>query len=305
MATDLTTIYRFPNATLIKWAGNFGRDSVSLFEDGVVVSELTDFLSEDVTKSLGRYSYRIHWATAGELELTQITWTQEVVSYLPLDESNELRELNEADYEKLSAGFQKLYKKKLSEPTEVRENVEYELREVPFELQENFLTGKEHATKLHAVIQPLRERERKSNSYGWGRDERPADLRNNLPLDLSSEELLKVIDFVGQTIIRGSGYGATVELSSGYREPSVLKISFFGALYNGELKKILSTKQGGGHYADGRGRMVRDFPRTVGTAVITHQDVTSWWALIGGAKLSDAAKFEALEELAHHLWRVE
>lgn len=303
MTDRLTVVYRFTNATLVNWAPNINRDSITVLDEQEPLPKLPELLNEEVLRQLGQYYHTVYRKAWGAIELVSITSTQEVVSYLPLDATSGLRELQEEDYEKLTPGFQKLYKKKLSEPTMVRTVVEHEIREVPFELQDDVLSGKVFPTKLHELISPIREHIRKRNSsYYNDRDGIHVELRNNLSIQLSDEELLKLISERGPKFTLGKNYGASAEYKSGYRDPSELEITFFTAPYRGETRKIFDKKANGQHYADGRGRLVKDLPSTAGTATISEKDVGLWWYSIGGDVLSEDEKLEALEVFAKSLW---
>lgn len=47
-----TKIYRFPNATLVQFAGAYGGNAYSLLEDGTKLSELKTLISDSTFKKL-------------------------------------------------------------------------------------------------------------------------------------------------------------------------------------------------------------------------------------------------------------
>lgn len=297
-------IYRFPNATVHYSPRHMG-SGIILLDDGAEVAGLPDLLSEEVLKALGSYSHKIYAPTQGEIELLRSESTRATLSYVPKDAASELRELDEETYERLTPSFQIRYKRKFAEPVETRTPVEFELIAVPYELKGEFLTGKEFPTELHAKVTPVRRHERKRSSYGryYGSDQIPAYLDWNLPLILSADEVLLVVDALGTSILQGVGYSATVNQRGVYSGGN-LEVNFFAKPYEGATKKILDKKRNGGTYADQRGRMVRDLPTAVGKAEITSLHLSSWWESVEGNSLSDEAKLEALRSLTKHLWRV-
>lgn len=304
MADRIPTIYRFANATLIRWNGR-GSSDVVLFDDGELLSEDSKTLTRETRDKLGRSSYRFHGKSTGELKLIESKWSQELTRYIPRNGSSELRDLSEDDYGKLSPGFQKLYEKLLAEPEENRMEVSFELKNLEgVALSEAVVLGREQLTELHGIILPIRDRARRSNSWNSSFQEDRAELARNLPLELSAEELIRIVDNFGAKIRQGTGYRAQVTTDSAYRGPSELRIDFFGEPYEGAMRKVLSTKRDGKPYADRRGRMVKDLPTSVGSAVVKLQELNGWWDSIGGELLSDEEKLETLTELTRHLWRL-
>lgn len=294
-------IYRFRNATLIRGSVT---DSIILLEDGEPVAESARLLSEAARNGLGLYSNRLHGVTHGELRLISSRWTQETVSYVPKDSSLGLRELSEEEYSLLSKGFQIRYGRKLSEPTETRTELEFELKELGFDLEEEILRGNQFPTELHRRIKPIRDRARRADGYGsYSRDPLEIDLNRNLPLELTGSEIIYLIEGLGGAIKASSGYGATVSVSMGFREPPSIELNFFARPYDGSMKKVLHRKKNGQPYADNRGQMVKETPPVVGTASITEKDVSNWWNSIGGPELSEEAKLEALQAFTRMLWR--
>jgi len=304
MASTAPQIYRFPNATMILWNSTGSSDNIALLEDGKPLAPLAGVLDEETIKSLGgSWRVRLHAASSGDLELVLSVWTREVVSYIPKDESAGIRELTEEDFEKLTPSFQRLYKKKLSEATETRTTIEHELKVVDYELSQAVLLGKEFPTELHRLTTPARERARRSSSYGYySRNEELADLKRNLPLSLTSEEILGLINSLSSAAVPATGWAASVR-TQGYGTLE-LEITFYAAPYGGAVRKKPALKQNGRPYADGRGSIVKELPAIVGKAVVTQGDLAEWWSAIGGNELSDSAKLEALKTLTRHLWKV-
>jgi len=292
-------IYRFPNATVLFVPGNMR--SITLLNNGVEVSEHPHALTTEIMEALGTYSYRAHFATEGELQLVSSSWSREVLSYIPKDRSSELKELDEESYEKISVNFKQFYERKLAEPVETRTELEYELVEVPYDLKGEILIGKEFASDLHAKVLPIRDREQRSNRY-YDRDRLRASISNNLPLDLTGAEVKKLVDALGNEVAGRTGYSASLR-QYGYLGDGDFDVTFYEVPYQGAVKKVLDKKQNGQPYADRRGHMVRDMPKSVGQAKITSADLASWWASVEGNKLSDDAKLEALRTLTNHLWR--
>lgn len=300
MTTKTAKIYRFPNATLVNLDGI--AKSMVLLEDSAAVPELQGFLSEEASRALGQYSNRIHGATSGELELISSSWTQEVVSYVPQDSSSGIRELSEDEYSKLTPGFQRLYTKKLAEPVETRTVIDHELIAVGYELSEAVLTGKEFPSELHRLVTPARIRaSRSSYNYGGNRDAVRVSLPQNLPLQLSSDELLTLVDQLSSQAVPSKGWSASVN-RVGFLGNGDLKVTFYEAPYDGSTKKLLDKKKDGHPYADRRGRMVKDLPKIAGTGSVSAADLGSWWTSVAGESLSDSEKLEALKALTKHLW---
>lgn len=303
-----TKIYRFPNATLVQFSGSYGPTGHSLLKGGKELEELKTLISDSTFKKLGSWTTRIYEASAGELELVHSTWSQDLVSYIPLEddpltEDQSLRELDEETYLKLSPGFQKLYRKKLADPVELRQPVDFELIESPIALTEDALLGKELPTALHGAVEPLRERARRKHSYySYGDDGPRPDLRRVLPLNIDSEELMHLIFQLSKTVVGASNCGATVTLRDYYASTPQLEISFLASTYTGAMTKRLDKKANGQPYADRRGRMVKDLPKTVGQAIVTTGDIWKWWEAIEGNQLSDGEKLEAIQALIRRLW---
>jgi len=291
-------IYRFPNATVLFAPGNLR--SIILLNDGVEVSEHSHALTTEIMEALGTYSYRAHFATEGKLQLVSSSWSREVLSYIPKDRSSELKELDEESYEKISENFKRFYERKLAEPVETRTELEYELVEVPYDLKGEILIGKEFASDLHAKALPIRDREQRGSYYD--RNRLRASISNNLPLDLTGAEIRKLVDALGNEVAGRNGYSASLR-QYGYLGDGDFDVTFYEVPYQGAVKKVLDKKQNGQPYADRRGRMVRDMPKSVGQAKITATDLANWWASVEGNKLSDDAKLEALRTLTNHLWR--
>lgn len=303
-----TKIYRFPNATLVQFAGPHGPTGHSLLKNGTKLSEHKTLISDSTFKKLGVWSTRIYESSLGTLELVHSSWSQDLVSYTPilndpLTEDQSLRELDEETYLKLSPGFRKLYKKKLADPVELRESVDFELIESPIALDEDVLLGREHPTALHRILGPIREQERRKNSYySYGNDGPRPDLRRVLPLNISSDELMKLISSLAKPTVGDAGYGATITLRDYYASTPQLEISFLASTYTGAMRKQLDKKANGQPYADHRGRMVKDHPKIVGRATVTTGDIWKWWDAIEGNQLSDGEKLEAIQALIRRLW---
>jgi len=303
MADEKTVVYRFPNATLVKFAGTSyygavltdGTDKVLKTEDSPISSEIAGKL----------YGVSFYGPAIGELKIEQVRTVEAVDRYVARDWKSGLRDLSAEDYEKLSDNFKSLYKKELAEPQEVRTEIVHVSREVPVELTESIIMGQEFISDLHRQVNVVRESERRKNSYYGTRDPRP-ELWRFLPLVLSGVELMEIMGNIGQAVGRGRGYQAWLTFHKGYAsEPNVFDISYYARPYNGEMRKVLEKKKNGQPYADRRGRMVRDMAPVVGKALVTESDIVSWWESVGGAALSDGEKFEAIQKLTRHLWRVQ
>ncbi len=300
--SKLPVIYRFTNATVILWKSLRESSSIILLEDGEELKRADNLLPKDVAERL-KWSTRIYGPSSGELQLVEAKWSQEVISYIPKDGKAGLRRLSEEDYGKLSAGFQKLYEKELAEPVETRTALRFKLQEPELELREQFLLGTEFSSELQAMIQPIRDRKRR-NSYGsYGKEEKRAELTRNLPVELSTDELMDLIELFGKKILQGKRYGAIVNgRGGGYSGPRYFDISFLAETYEGKQRKVLDKKKNGLPYKNQRGRMVPDRAPAVGTARVTQTDIAGWWESVGGAQLTDGGKLEALEALTGRIW---
>lgn len=302
--SKLPVIYRFTNATVILWNSLRESSSILLLEDGEELKRADKLLPKDVAERL-KWSTRIYGPSSGELQLVESKWSQELISYIPKDGKAGLRRLSEEDYGKLSAGFQKLYEKELAEPVETRTVLRFELQELELELREQFLLGTEFSSELQAQIQPIRDRKRR-NSYGsYGKQEKQAELSRNLPVELSTDELMDLIELFGKKILNGNRYGAVANgRGGGYSGPRYFDISFLAEPYGGKQRKVLDKKQNGQPYKDQRGRMVPDRAPVVGSATVTQTDIAGWWKSVGGDQFSDEGKLEALEALTGRIWRL-
>lgn len=301
MADQIPTIYSFANATVLRWNSLRASESILLLEDGEVLKEAKGVLSEEAASGL-RYTTRIYRRTSGELQLVSSQFSREITSYVPKASNSELRVLSEEEFGKLSEGFQKLYEKNLAEPVETRSAIRFDFQEIDLELREQFLLGVEFSSELQALLQPIRDRIKRANSYSPRSSEKKAELERNLPTTVEARELPQLIGKIGEKISSSHGYAARVQVDSGYREPDKLKVSFLADRYTGGTRKVLSLKQNGKPYADQRGRLVPDFPEAVGEARITEGELWSWWKSVDGPKLSDEEKLEALTALTRHLW---
>lgn len=308
MSTDnkLPLIYRFTNATVVHWRGSRPGGDVSVISDAPLATSTA--ISKEIQDKLKGYSsgYEFFEASEGDLTLEHSSWSRELISYVPLDVSNkQLRVLTAEEFEQLTPGFQRLYKKDLSEPIETKTELEFEVKTVDRELKESILMGTEFVSDLHKDVYEIRQRviAKSLNYYSHNTGPAPAFDRI-LPLAITSDELIKLIARAGQKIGSGAGFGATVGIVEPYRSEAHLKISFFAQPYDGSVKKKPDLKRDGKPYADGRGRMVKDLPSVVGTAEITTSELGTWWDSIGGNLLSDEDKQEAIQALTNNLWKV-
>lgn len=310
MSTDkkLPLIYRFTNATVLYWRGDRPSGTVSVISESPLAT--SSIISKETQDKLRGYStgYVFFEASEGDLIVQESTWSRELISYVPADEGNkQLRSLTEEEFEQLTPGFKNLYRKELSEPIETKTDIEFELQTLNLELKESILLGQEFLTDLHRDVNEFRERAAaKSRSY-WNSNSKSgpiASFDRNLPLIISSDELIQLVDRFGRKILSGSGFSATVSIYEPYQSESVLRLSFFAQPYDGSVKKVLDQKRGGGAYADGRGRMVRDLPAVVGKAHITKTELGVWWEWISGNDLPDEEKQEAIQALTNTLWKV-
>lgn len=310
MANDekLPVIYRFPNATLVQKIYPGSGNKVA-FLDGGKPAAKSKLFSDDFKELVKKLGYKLFAAVAEDAVLEQSKFSQELVSYIPKDESSGgLRELTADDYEKLSPAFKAFYESKLAEPVETKSILEHELRTVDYELNEDVLLGKDYLTELHRHIDGIRKQEaaRRRSYYSSSSSEPKLELWRNLPLNLSDDEVFKVVGLLGNRITNtsGGGYGATLSLHEYSHIPSYITVTFFVSTYSGEMRKQLDTKKDGHPYADRRGRMVKDYPKTAGSATLTPGDLALWWGSIGGNSLADAEKFEALNALTRSILKV-
>ncbi len=291
-------VYRFPNATVIRWDGGTVRNS-KLLAGGVEVFEDSSLISEDVKQKLG-FRYSFFGQSDGELNLIRVVETEVVDSYIP--KKSGLRELSEEEYQQLSPAFQKLYEKRVGKPEEKWEQLPIEVLELEGEISDDLFLGKYFPTELHRVLNTIRERERRvrSSGFGYGDKER-ADFERALPLKISDNELVAVLDeHIIQPVRQGKGITAFVTTGYGLKKEE-LRLEFFAAPYDGAVKKILDRKANGQPYADRRGHMVKDFPAKVGMAVISQEQLGEWWKSIGGNSLPDDQKLLSLKALAGRL----
>lgn len=309
MSTDkkLPLIYRFTNATVLHWRGDRPTGTVSVIAESPLAT--STIISKDTQERLTGYSrgYAFYEASSGDLTLEESTWSREFISYVPIDAGNkQLRTLPAEEFEKLTPGFQRLYRKELSEPIETKTELEFELQTLDLALKESILLGTEFLTDLHRDVVDLRQKAAaRTRSYHYDTKSGPVpSFERTLPLVISNDELIKLVARAGHKIGSGSGFGATVGIVEPYREEAYFKVSFFANPYDGSVKRQPDLKRDGKPYADGRGRMVKDFPKVVGIAQITTSDLGAWWDSIGGNDLTDDAKQEAITALTKSLWKV-
>jgi len=305
MTDEKTLVYRFPNATLVKFVGTSyhgavltdGTDEVLKVEDSPISKEVADKL----------YGVQFYGPAVGELKIEQVRTVEAVDRYVARDWKAGLRDLSADDYEKLSDNFKKLYKKELAEPQELRNAIDHDTVKVSVELSDGILMGSEFLSDLHGQVNKIRESAKRSNSYG-SKDPRP-ELWRALPLELSTKDLVGVMHGLNSRIAQGHaghGYQASVVFRGGYTHtPDFFDIDYYAQPYRGETRKLLDKKQNGQPYADRRGRMVKDLPRVVGNASISEQDIAAWWSSFEGDTLSDTEKLEVISEFINHLWRFE
>ena len=309
MSTDntLPLIYRFTNATVVHWRGNRPSGDVSVISSDAPLATSTA-ISKEIQDKLKGYSsgYEFYEASEGNLTLEQSSWSRELISYVPYDTNNkQLRVLTAEEFEQLTPGFQRLYKKDLSEPIETKTELEFELKTVDRELKESILMGTEFVSDLHKNLYEIRQRAIARSLNYYSRNTGPAPAFDRiLPLTITSDELIKLVADAGHKIGSGTGFGATVGIVEPYRSEAHLKISFFAQPYDGSVKKKLDLKRDGKPYADGRGRMVKDLPSVVGTAEITQRELGEWWVSVDGNLLPDEDKQEAIQALTNTLWKV-
>lgn len=308
MSTDkkLPLIYRFTNATVLHWRGNRPTGTVSVIAESPLA--ISTIISKETQDRLKGYStgYEFFEASEGDLTLEESTWSREFISYVPIDAGNkQLRTLPAEEFEKLTPGFQRLYRKELSEPIETKTELEFEVQTLDLELKESILLGTEFLTDLHRDVVDLRQKVAARNRSYYNVDSGPTPaFERTLPLVISNDELIKLVARAGHKIGSGSGFGATVGIVEPYREEAYFKVSFFANPYDGSVKRKPDLKRDGKPYADGRGRMVKDFPKVVGIAQISTSDLGTWWDSIGGNDLTDEDKQEAIQALTNNLWKV-
>lgn len=301
MADEKTLVYRFANATLVKFVGmsyhgavlTDGTDKVLKVEDSPISEEVSDKL----------YGVSFYGPLVGELKLERVRTVEAVDRYVARDWKSGIRDLSAEDYGKLSDNFKKLYRKELAEPQEIRTEIDHDTVDVPVELTDAILMGHDFLTELHRRVNKIRESARRGSYYG-NKDPR-AELWRAMPLSLSTRELTGVLQELSSRMT-GLGYQARVVFRGGYSQsPDFFDIEYFARPYRGETRKQLATKQNGQPYADRRGRMVNDYPPVVGKASISEDDISGWWSSFGGNSLPDSEKLEVLSKFARHLWRFE
>jgi len=301
MADEKTLVYRFANATLVKFVGMSYHGAV--LTDGTDRALKTEHspISKEVADKL--YGIQFYGPFVGDLKIEQVRTVEAVDRYVARDWKAGLRDLSAEDYEKLSDNFKKLYKKELAEPEEIRTEIDHDTVEIPVELTDAILMGHDFISELHMRVNKIRESSRQSGFYG-NRDPRP-ELWRAMPLSLSARELTSVIHGLSSRLT-GHGYQARVVFRGGYSHTQdFFDIDYFARPYRGETRKQLDKKQNGQPYADRRGRMVNDYPPVVGSASISEDDIAGWWSSFGGNLLSDGEKLEVLSKFARHLWRFE
>lgn len=309
MSTDnkLPLIYRFTNATVVHWRGNRPSGEVNVMSGApLATSTVISKETQDKLKGYGT-GYSFFEASEGDLTLVQSTWSRELISYVPYDTNNkQLRVLTAEEFEQLTPGFKNLYRKDLSEPIETKAELEFEVQTLDLELKESILLGTEFLTDLHRDVVDLRQKAAaRTRSYYYDSKSGPIpSFERTLPLVISNDELIKLVARAGHKISSGKGFGATVGIVEPYREEAYFKVSFFANPYDGSVKRKPDLKRDGKPYADGRGRMVKDFPKVVGIAQITTSELGTWWDSIGGNLLSDEDKQDAIQALTNTLWKV-
>lgn len=305
--SETPKIYRFANATVLKIQKYNYSGEISLQDNGAKVLEST-VLSEEVLSQLRSNQLRVFAATSEDVFIQRSETSQEVVSYLPVDEKSVMRELDAKSFEKLSANFQKMYQRKLAEPVETLSVIEHELQSMSYDLTDEELLGAKPLTVLHGVVNEIRDQAvKKLNRYSYAsNDNKPrARLERVLPIKLQAEELMRTVSKLAYKVIPNRGYAASVKLEDYHHLPLTMNIDFYVNAYQGETRKVLDKKRDGRPYADGRGRFVQDMPATAGRAVISVGELGDWWSSVEGNKLSDEQKLETLTALTRSLWQVQ
>lgn len=299
-------MWQFENATVVQPRINDKNQTV-IGSDGKILNEI-QIPGENTEPDSSRINNTsVLEKSVGALTIvTVVEHQKEIEKYVPKnsEEHPELRHLTVDQYEGLTRDFKNLY---IPEQPETFNNVIEEVvspEQVPYELEWDFLVGKNFTSWLHGIILPCRARNSDRYSSSSTITVHPK-LENNLPLDLTTSEILVVLESLNRGLKQESKLGALVNITLNHMYvPGEVNIKFFTEVWDKKFKKRLSTKANGRPYADRRGTMVPDYPETAGEAVITMQDIASWWNSINGNNLTDEQKHQALNGFMKQLCKV-